>query len=191
MPTFPIVVRKKSMLHRQGTKEYHQVLVTNADDKALVIHRWGKARTEGQMKAIQFETGRGGFALFDEKDREKDAEPREFVFINYFFSRLTFTNQVGDPSGLKGVSLGPIGNPVGPMGRLYMTMACGGNLNHVCPELDTAGVKEPEVAEYEEIANGGFVRKGYQPKQRFDGFIEPPKPTIADKIAQDADWGSW
>ncbi len=46
----------------------------------------------------------------DEKNRDEDAEPREFVLINYFFSRLTVTNQVGDPSGLKGVSLGPIGN---------------------------------------------------------------------------------
>ncbi|HEX8706180.1 MAG TPA: hypothetical protein VF815_45520 [Myxococcaceae bacterium] len=49
----------------------------------------------------------------DEKDREEDAEPREFVFINYFFARGTVGNQVGDPSGLKGVSLGPIGNATG------------------------------------------------------------------------------
>ena len=45
----------------------------------------------------------------DEKNRDEDAEPREFVLINYFFSRVSVTNQVGDPSGLKGVSLGPIG----------------------------------------------------------------------------------
>jgi hypothetical protein len=54
----------------------------------------------------------------DEKDREKDAEPREFIFINYFFSRATFTNQVGDPSGLKGVSLGPIGSLTGSAVRV-------------------------------------------------------------------------
>ncbi len=55
---------------------------------------------------------------YDEKNREKDAEPREFILINYFFSRLTFTNQVGDPSGLKGVSLGPIGNLGGSLVRV-------------------------------------------------------------------------
>ncbi|MFL5347747.1 MAG: hypothetical protein ACJ8AT_23410 [Hyalangium sp.] len=54
----------------------------------------------------------------DEKNRDQDAEPREFVLINYFFSRFTLTNQVGDPSGLKGVSLGPIGSPVGSAVRV-------------------------------------------------------------------------
>lgn len=49
----------------------------------------------------------------EDKDREKDAEPREFGLINYFFTRATVTNQVGDPSGLKGVALGPIGNLAG------------------------------------------------------------------------------
>lgn len=55
---------------------------------------------------------------YDEKNREKDAEPREFILINYFFSRATFTNQIGDPSGLKGVSLGPIGNLAGSAVRV-------------------------------------------------------------------------
>lgn len=45
----------------------------------------------------------------DEKDREDDAPPSEFKLINYFFVRGSFTNMLGDPSGLKGVSLGPIG----------------------------------------------------------------------------------
>jgi hypothetical protein len=55
---------------------------------------------------------------YDEKSREQDAEPRELILINYFFSRASFTNQVGDPSGLKGVSLGPIGNLAGSAVRV-------------------------------------------------------------------------
>ncbi|QSQ18404.1 hypothetical protein JY572_25555 [Myxococcus landrumensis] len=47
------------------------------------------------------------------KNREEDAEPREFTLINYFFTRASMTNQVGDPAGLRGVALGPIGSPVG------------------------------------------------------------------------------
>ncbi|WP_233582901.1 hypothetical protein [Corallococcus sp. CA053C] len=47
---------------------------------------------------------------FDEKDREEDAKPREFILINYFLTRLSLTNSVGDPAGLKGVSLGPFGS---------------------------------------------------------------------------------
>ena len=41
--------------------------------------------------------------------READPEPKEFSLINYFFTRGTVTNQLADPSGLRGVSLGPIG----------------------------------------------------------------------------------
>lgn len=49
----------------------------------------------------------------DEKGRENDGPLADFRFISYFFTRATFTNVIGDPSGLKGVSLGPIGSPTG------------------------------------------------------------------------------
>jgi hypothetical protein len=45
----------------------------------------------------------------EKNGRGDDAEPSEFKLINYFFTRVTATNQLGDPAGLKGVSLGPIG----------------------------------------------------------------------------------
>ncbi len=45
----------------------------------------------------------------DRRDRSKDAPLSEFRLISYFFARGTLTNQVADPIGLRGVSLGPIG----------------------------------------------------------------------------------
>jgi hypothetical protein len=51
----------------------------------------------------------------DKKNREGDGEPRELTLINYFFTRLSATNQVADPTGLRGVSLGPIGSQAGSM----------------------------------------------------------------------------
>ena len=42
-------------------------------------------------------------------DRGAEPEPSELKLINYFFTRMTLTNQLSDPSGLRGVSLGPIG----------------------------------------------------------------------------------
>lgn len=45
----------------------------------------------------------------DGNDRGAEAEPSELQLINYFFARTSLTNQLGDPSGLRGVSLGPIG----------------------------------------------------------------------------------
>jgi hypothetical protein len=42
-------------------------------------------------------------------DRKDEREPSEFSFISYFFARATLTNQLADPAGLRGVSLGTIG----------------------------------------------------------------------------------
>jgi hypothetical protein len=46
-------------------------------------------------------------------ERKDDSPLSDFHLISYFFSRATYTNLVGDPTGLKGVSLGPIGNLAG------------------------------------------------------------------------------
>ncbi len=54
--------------------------------------------------------------IWDEvHDRSQDGPPPQFRFVSYFFSRFSFTNAVGDPSGLKGVSLGPLGEQAGSM----------------------------------------------------------------------------
>ncbi len=45
-----------------------------------------------------------------EHDRSGQAAPPELRLINYFLSRLTVTNQLASPVGLRGVSLGPIGS---------------------------------------------------------------------------------
>lgn len=51
----------------------------------------------------------------DDRDRENDGPLADFRFISYFFTRATATNVLGDPSGLRGVSLGPIGSASGSM----------------------------------------------------------------------------
>lgn len=50
---------------------------------------------------------------YDQHAREHDAPPQQLRLINYFLTRATFTNALGDPSGLKGVSLGPYGQLAG------------------------------------------------------------------------------
>ena len=42
-------------------------------------------------------------------DRTAEPRPDQLKLINYFFTRLSLTNLLPDPSGLRGVSLGPIG----------------------------------------------------------------------------------
>ena len=51
------------------------------------------------------------------RDRSKDEPPPQFRLINYFFTRASVTNAIGDPTGLKGVSLGPIGELGGSLVR--------------------------------------------------------------------------
>jgi hypothetical protein len=46
---------------------------------------------------------------YDSSARDEDSFFHELSLINYFFTRFTATNQLPDPSGLRGVSLGPIG----------------------------------------------------------------------------------
>jgi hypothetical protein len=55
---------------------------------------------------------------YDRQAREHDAEPQQLRLINYFFSRVSVTNAVGDPTGLKGVALGPMGELAGS--RVYV-----------------------------------------------------------------------
>ncbi len=49
---------------------------------------------------------------YDASARPAEPLPPQLRLISYFFTRATFTNALGDPSGLRGVSLGPIGIPV-------------------------------------------------------------------------------
>ncbi|MEQ8982440.1 MAG: hypothetical protein RL846_31125, partial [Deltaproteobacteria bacterium] len=49
----------------------------------------------------------------ERNDRSEDPNPSEFTLINYFFTRGTATNQLADPAGLRGVSLGPFGQAAG------------------------------------------------------------------------------
>ena len=58
--------------------------------------------------------------MFHDDDVVPDIDTKsEIQIINYFFVRATLTNQLADPSGLKGVSLGPIGSTVGSATRTW------------------------------------------------------------------------
>lgn len=54
----------------------------------------------------------------ERNDRSEDPDPSEFTLINYFFTRGTATNQLADPAGLRGVSLGPFGQAAGSETRV-------------------------------------------------------------------------
>ncbi len=53
----------------------------------------------------------------EDNDRDDDPKLSDFQLINYFFLRATATNQLANPSGLNGVSLGPLGAVAGSATR--------------------------------------------------------------------------
>jgi hypothetical protein len=59
----------------------------------------------------------------EEHGRAREEPPPQFQWINYFFARATLTNQVADPAGLRGVSLGPIGSGAGSATRVTGDLA--------------------------------------------------------------------
>lgn len=173
MPIYPIALRKKSMLHRQGTKEYHQVLITNGEGRALLINRWGKKNTEGQMKVDVFQDVGQAIEMFDAKDRDKkrngyDHDPARDAIV-----------QAEDEAEFRK-----------KLGVLYLAKLGADNLEHIAPGADTTGVRAPDpLPEFDR--EGKIVRKGYQPRNKFTDFIEPAGPSVADEVAHNENWGSW
>jgi len=69
---------------------------------------WGRPSIPGEHFNDWYET----------RDRDRDGIFTEFSLINYFFTRLSASNMLPDPAGLRGVSLGPIGTGLGSMTRV-------------------------------------------------------------------------
>lgn len=171
MPVYPIALRKKSMLHRQGSKEYHQVLITNGEGRAVLIQRWGKKGAEGQMSVEAFDGTERAVEKFDAKDRDKRRNGYE-----HDPARDTISECVDEAEFRR--KLGPV----------YLHKLGPKNLEHIAPGADASNVKDPDPpTEFD--SNGRVVRKGYQPKHTFTDFVEPPKPTVEDHVRENENWG--
>lgn len=174
MSVFPIAIRKKSMLHQQGTKEYHQVLVVTGDNRGMLMQRWGKKGAWGQMSTEVFRDVGQATAAFENKDREK---------------RSGRSGYRHDPARDTIVECNDEAEFRAKLGRQYFFQAGANNLDFIVPGIDTTGVETVTPAEFEEVAPGRVVKKGYQPKHEFKDFVEPPKPTVEDQIAENPNWG--
>ncbi|MCP1540031.1 WGR domain-containing protein [Methylorubrum extorquens] len=175
MTVYPIAIRKKSMLHRQGTKEYHQVLIVNGEGRAVLVQRWGKKNTTGQMKVETFERSEMAVTSFEMKDSEKRSH------------RGGYEHDAGRDNLIECANAAEFAKALGPHLRFNMGAA---NLLHVAPDLDVSGVKEPDpVPEFDR--DGKVVRKGYQPKHVFKDFVDPAAPTVEEEVAANPNWGSW
>lgn len=167
---FPFKIRKVSLRHRGGTKEYHFVSIRSADPSkgpSLAIFRWGKAGSWGQLS---FDRGNvfGVEDACEKKLREKEGR-------GYSVSKDA-TVEVNDLAALK-TSLG-----VGYWGSL------GEHIDYLLPgaaDAEKRGVRTPDPPRFDENGNPtGLARK---PKL----IEEPPEaePTVEDRVAQNPNWG--
>jgi len=162
--SFPITIVRKSLRYRMGNKDYHGVLLTNADKKAVLIFRWGKAGQWGQMKVEAFDNAEAAEREFESKLRAKEAKG----YDNELLNRVDTADNVAELQSVLGAS--------------YWSNIGKKNLDHICEGAPTAGVKDepPEPAEWEKVGDR------YVPKDR-----KPKEPTVEELAAADPEWGTW
>lgn len=163
---FPVTIRKWSATHGGGTKAYHLLSIETADNKALVVRRFGKVGAWGSLQVIPFSDV--GLALKDYDDKRDD--------------KMRGGYHVGATSSSKKAdSLEEVKKLIGAQ---YWTQLGPTNLDFIFPGIDTKGVKEPEELAWEKRPDGSYARKEKDP-------LKFPEREITDeeRRATMPDWG--
>lgn len=167
--TYPISVRKWSADHDGGTKSYHLVLIETADNKALVIKRFGKKSAWGSTQVEKF--GDVGLALREFNKTRNSKESR-----GYRGARSPNPVDAHDLIAFKGA-----------IGTQYWTCLGKENVEFIIPGADTTGVKDPEELKFEKRADGSF-KKVERPPLAVEEK-PAPEPTIEDRRRAMPNWG--
>lgn len=134
------LVSRRTLLHAQGTKEYHLLsVVNNKTGRALVVFRWGKKGSWGQMQ-VQTGTISAIRKLYQEKTHEKEK------------GRYNQTND----TAIKAETDADVKRLVTPP---YWAKLGSDNIKYVMPDADVTGIEEPQVVEFDEELDGKFKVK--------------------------------
>lgn len=169
---FPFAIRKVSLEHRGGTKEYHLVCIQSKDSKSgpsLLIKRWGKKGTWGQ---VQFIRG-NAFEVEDEFtkiQRQKEGRGYDVTSEN--------RNGAEDIDGLRKV-LGP---------GYWRDM--GKELPYLMPGKDPSAFKGARAAVEPRFDDDGNPTGAEPPKPKLIDDLPPPK-TREELIESNPLWGSF
>lgn len=159
-----IFIRKVSMRHRSGTKEYHLLLVKNsANGRGILVNRWGKAGAWGQMKTEK-NTEANSANSFTSKVNEKEARG-----YNIYADKIEEAANVEEAKSI--------------IGMTYWPQLGAANLEHVFPGVDTYGVREAKPAAWKETQDGKWER---------DDKPEHSMPSKEDEVAEaktNPNWG--
>ncbi len=166
MSTFPIKVTRISAIHVGGTKEYNTVYIQTADDRVMLIKRWGRVKTFGQVKIETFHDVYAGRRAYDGIFSAKFGN-------EYTRDRRDKSVECKDETELK--------RELGPQ---YCASLGANNLTWLVPGADTAGVREPDTDEWVKGEDGRMTRVTH-PK------LIPIEEEPVAPLSNDPVWGSW
>lgn len=161
------LVSSRSLQHRSGTKEYHLLAIENkANDRGIIIMRWGKTNAWGQLKVEQG-TRSDIQLIWEAKTREKEKGGYE--------QTKNKSTEVGIASDIPKL--------IGPQ---YYKNIGAANLEYLDEALDTTGVKDPQSHNWEQDANGKWKVDNTPVKSK---PVPPKEETFEERQARDPLWG--
>jgi predicted DNA-binding WGR domain protein len=165
---FPITVVKQTLEHRTHEKDYHQVLIRRPDGRSLLVQRWGRRGSFGQMQVLALPDALSSDLAYREKLREKESRGYEPQPVRLF--------TVATENELKKM-----------LATVWLKLGAD-NIKHLLPDASTDAVRDPPpVAEWGTDKDGKPVLLNpVKPKA-----VKETEPTIADRVAVDPEWGAW
>ncbi len=168
---FPMTIMKRSgrAQSSSGGKDYHLVLIENADLKAIFIQRWGKARQWGNgWKLEEHPNANAARSAWTAKVKQK--------FNGEYTEEITSkTKIVNDLAELRK-----------ELGLQYVAKI-GKALQFLIPGLDVSDLKEPEIDTEWIEQKDGTVRK----RERDRKLVELPPEPVEDRAQSNTQWGIW
>lgn len=134
MSTYPITVSTVNLKHRGGTKFYTFLLAQTADGKGLLIKRYGKVGTFGQIIEERYDTYKGAEKAFEKTFDEKTSGRK-----GYEVDGATRELTVSGPGDLLTV-----------FGRMLWPKLSAATVKHLDPSYDTTGRREPDPPRFGE-----------------------------------------
>lgn len=161
-----VVFRRITAVHRGRTKTYQLTIITTDTGRGMLIKRWGKVGTFGQM-SVEVGDARSIRHQFDAKYREKfDGEYT--VDLDDELTKVTSVDE------LKRVLTLPVWYKLGAA-----------NIAFLFPEEDTTDVRAPEEIKWMKVDDRYVV----EPKPPMPMPVK--EETIEDKVAANPLWGAF
>lgn len=169
MSIYPITVKKKSGRADSvsGGKDYHLVLITLADGRALFVTRFGKKSTWGSgLHVERYDNTAAAESAYRAKHREKLSKAYDEIIID--------TKVVcADWSEFRRA-----------LGEQYWNKIGASNLEWILPGADTKGVREERQKEFVEDKDGK-MRVKEEPKRLIPDVIE----SAEERVKHTPVWG--